>query len=133
MRSRVTSMGRIDYSGIGERIRRYRKEVGYTQRELADAIGGVQSTIASIEIGRTRGCLKTLDAIARSLGTTVDDLLHGDVERDLTNMPADNIPADIYEFMRNPESWKDIRALKSYLSIMRPTVKDGKDLLRNLV
>ena len=57
---------------MGERIRQLRIEEGMTQDQLAEQAGLKQSHIARIEAGCYSVRLDTLQAIARSLGCTVD-------------------------------------------------------------
>jgi transcriptional regulator with XRE-family HTH domain len=61
---------------IGERVKRLRQQRGLTQQALAMKAGLSISAVIHIERGRIpdpRG--STLLALARGLGTTVDDLL----------------------------------------------------------
>lgn len=52
---------------VGERIKFIRKERGYTQQKLADAIGVKQNTIAQYEIGRNAPIDAVITAICREL------------------------------------------------------------------
>lgn len=60
--------------GVGERIRRYRKAGGYTQRGLAEEIGVTESAVRNYELGlRTPGGPQ-LEAIARALDVAPESL-----------------------------------------------------------
>lgn len=50
---------------VGDRIRFIRKEKGYTQQKLAEAIGVKQNTIAQYEIGRNIPIDAVITAICR--------------------------------------------------------------------
>ena len=65
----------LDYAAIGMRIRRYRKERGYTQQFLAELSNQEPSNISHIERGATKLSLPTIVNIANALEVTVDDLL----------------------------------------------------------
>ena len=59
---------------IGQRVADLRKAAGMTQRQLGEACGLQNSHIARIEKGRYSVGFDTLQAIAESLGCTVDFL-----------------------------------------------------------
>ena len=65
----------LDYTAIGVRIRRLRKERGLTQQALAELSDQEPSNISHIERGATKLSLPTIVNIANALGTTVDALL----------------------------------------------------------
>ena len=65
----------LDYTAIGQRIRRLRKEKGLTQQMLAELSNQEPSNISHIERGATKLGLPTLVNIANALGVTADDLL----------------------------------------------------------
>ncbi len=65
----------LDYTAIGVRVRRFRKERGLTQQALAELSDQEPSNISHIERGATKLSLPTLVSIANALDVTVDDLL----------------------------------------------------------
>ena len=65
----------LDYTAIGIRIRRYRKEQGLTQQVLAEMSDQEPSNISHIERGATKLSLPTIVNVANALGVTVDTLL----------------------------------------------------------
>ncbi len=65
----------LDYVAIGVRIRRLRKERGYTQQKLAELSHQEPSNISHIERGATKLSLPTIVNIANALNVTVDELL----------------------------------------------------------
>lgn len=60
---------------FGERLRRYRKEKGLTQQELADRVGVSNKTVSRWESGGGYPDVSMLVPLARTLGVAVDDLL----------------------------------------------------------
>lgn len=65
----------IDYSAIGIRIRRKRKDMGLTQQKLVELARLEPSNISHIERGATKLGLPTIVSIANVLGCSVDELL----------------------------------------------------------
>lgn len=65
----------IDYKAIGKRIRKCRKQMRLTQRQLAEMSDLSDTNISHIERGATKLSLPSLIAIANSLNTTTDYLL----------------------------------------------------------
>lgn len=75
---------KIDYTAIGLRIRKLRKQKLWTQEKLAEKAEIAPDYLCRIELGRKRPSLTTILLIANALDTTVDDLLI-DVQK--RNMP----------------------------------------------
>ena len=57
---------------IGNRIAALRKKAGLTQEQLADRAGLQRTHVGRIEAGRYAVTLEVVQAIAQSLGMTVD-------------------------------------------------------------
>lgn len=64
--------------GFGARLKRYREEQGFSQQQLADAIGIHLSQLSRIEREASTPSAETLIALARALHASVDTLLVGD-------------------------------------------------------
>jgi transcriptional regulator with XRE-family HTH domain len=62
---------------LGQRIRRLRERTGYTQESFADMCGLHRNFIGAAERGEQNLTLKSLQVIARGLGTTMAKLLSG--------------------------------------------------------
>ena len=60
---------------IGSRIRKLRETKGFTQEELAGAVGMMRSNISRIEAAKHRPTLETLEKIAQALNISVADLI----------------------------------------------------------
>lgn len=63
---------------IGTRIRNARQERGWTQDQLATAIGVSRSAVAQWETGRAGQVTTNLTRIAQALDVSVGILLHGE-------------------------------------------------------
>ncbi len=66
---------------ISQRIRDARKERGWTQDDLAVAVGVSRSAVAQWETGRSGQLSANLSRIASTLGVNVEHLLHGTDKR----------------------------------------------------
>ncbi|GAA0704682.1 hypothetical protein GCM10010193_69600 [Kitasatospora atroaurantiaca] len=67
------------YERIGQRTKESREARGFTQQQLARAIGLTRASVGNIEAGHQRPQLHILIAIAQALGLSLFDLL-GDGE-----------------------------------------------------
>lgn len=83
---------KIDYLAIGKRIRTARLSKKITQETLSNMIDVTPTYISSIENGHAKVSLTTLLGIAKSLDTTVDQLLY-----DNTPILVSKFDADIKE------------------------------------
>jgi len=66
---------------IGARIRDARRRRGWTQDQLAQAVGVTRAAVAQWETGRAGQVTGNLTKIAASLETGVEYLMHGDDKR----------------------------------------------------
>jgi transcriptional regulator with XRE-family HTH domain len=64
--------------GIGARIRAARKAAGFTQAELAEAVGVEPESINRIENAKLSPSRGTLQKVAKALGVKLTDLLDDD-------------------------------------------------------
>ena len=65
----------MDYSAMGGRIRRLRKEKQLTQEQLAEAAEISLSFLGHIERGTRKPSVQTIVLIADALGCSVDEIL----------------------------------------------------------
>ena len=65
----------MNYNKIGEKIRKYRKEKGISQEELAEKVGISVTHMSHIETANTKMSLPVLVSMAEALGVKTDDLL----------------------------------------------------------
>ncbi len=79
-------MKKIDYSGIGQRIRHIRRAHSMSQEELASRIDISVTHMSHIETGNTKLSLQVLVDIARELHVTTDDLIYDKTEINETSI-----------------------------------------------
>ncbi len=65
----------INYTAIGLRIRKLRRQKFWTQEKLSEKAEIAPDYLCRIELGKKHPSLKTILLIANALNTTVDDLL----------------------------------------------------------
>ena len=65
----------MNYSKIGERVRKYRKAKGFSQELLAEKIGISVTHMSHIETGNTKLSLPVLASLSSALEIQADDLL----------------------------------------------------------
>lgn len=73
-----------DRAAAGERIRRRREKLGIPRREMADRIGRAEKYYADIERGYCGMSLDTMVDIAACLGITLDYIIFGNEEKNLS-------------------------------------------------
>lgn len=64
-----------DGESIGQRLARLRRERGYTQTDLAQNVGIIQSLVSAYEVDKLRLSAEMAARLARALGVSSDDLL----------------------------------------------------------
>lgn len=74
---------------MNTRIRQRRKEKGLSQAELAEKTGLTQTTISTIEKGKSDTTTKALCQIAKALDVSIDWLLFGETNEDTANKPPE--------------------------------------------
>ena len=65
---------------LGQRIRKQRTQLGWTQEALAEHIGVSTSFVGHIERGTRKASLETLVSVANSLKISLDYLLAGSLQ-----------------------------------------------------
>lgn len=65
----------MDYTDLGQRIRKQRTLQGWTQEALAERIGVSTSFVGHIERGSRKASLETLVSVANALNVSLDYLL----------------------------------------------------------
>lgn len=66
----------MDYYAIGQRIRKFRKALGFSQETLAEKVNISTTHMSHIETGNTKLSLPVLVALANVLEVRTDDLLY---------------------------------------------------------
>lgn len=113
----------IDYISVGERIKNTRISKNITQDKLAELIEVNQSHLSNIERGKTKMSTDTLVNISRSLNTSIDYLLFGDIilEYDqYTNMAI----LEVKEMLKDKE--------KNYIEAFINFCKDFTEFLQRI-
>ena len=59
---------------LGKKVQKHRKELGYTQEELAEKLHISRTHMGHIEQGRKSPSLKLMDKLARALKVKVSEL-----------------------------------------------------------
>ena len=70
----------MDYKGIGQRIREFRKLRSFTQEELAEEIGISPTHMSHIETGNTKLSLQVLADLSQTLNVTADSIIQTEVK-----------------------------------------------------
>ena len=70
-------------------LKKYRKNNGYTQKQLAEAVGVTQQAVAKWETDKASPDPEMLQKISSILNVTVDSLLDGATPNDKSKMPKD--------------------------------------------
>jgi transcriptional regulator with XRE-family HTH domain len=107
----ITGMGRRAYiaTEIGDRIRRLRKERGWTQKELAERIGCSQRAIVYYERDGKYPPAPVLAAMAGAFGISLDTIMAPDE-------PARKAGRDEPDLLNNPEDrrlWRKLQLIKT--------------------
>ena len=76
------TMYQIDYTNVGKRMKTLRKQAGYTQEQIADALDVTVAFISNIENDRVKMNLRVLSYYAKLLNVSIDYLLRPDGEKD---------------------------------------------------
>jgi len=91
----------MDIKDFGKRLAKVRKERGYTQEKLAEALGVHWNTIAKIESGMRKPSIELLVKIAELLNISID-YLFGNEKMDITTNEKINV-IDTTEFKERLE------------------------------
>ena len=99
---------------LGDKIRKLRKEKGFSLRQLADEISVSFVNISHIENGRVETSEKVIKELAKALDYDVDELLAtaDSINEDLKNI-IKKLPSAVPEFLRTAKNlteqeWKEL-------------------------
>lgn len=84
----------VDYSLLGQRVRRARKKAKLTQAKLAEKVGVSIPTISHIETGTNKVSLELFVSIANALNVTPDELILDSVPK-LASMYMQDLREDL--------------------------------------
>lgn len=91
---------------IGKKVREYRKNKGYSQKELGKRIGKSDNTISNYETGTIKPSQDALFALAHALDIRVDDLFpprgeSTDSLHQVLGISDENFSLDDLQFLKN--------------------------------
>lgn len=98
---------------IGQRIRNYRVQAGYSQEKLAEISGCHPTYIGQIERGEKNATLESIEKIASALKLPLSKLFEF-LENESND---DNIPRECYEFILSKSKAEQEHILKILLEI----------------
>lgn len=81
---------------LSENLKNCRESSGLSQVKVSERLGITRQTLSRWETGQTVPDARTLSALARLYGKTVDALLHGDPE-ELTEELVEELPVEALE------------------------------------
>lgn len=84
-------MNILDYFGIGQRIRKFRRAYNLSQEQLAERIGISTTHMSHIETGNTKLSLPVLVDIAKELNVQTDELIYDMPQITKTSLNAEII------------------------------------------
>lgn len=96
---------------LGERVKELRKEMGWSQAELADKVGTDARQVSRYENGRITPSLDVLARIAEVLNVSLDYLVFEDVPRRRLHTPENALGDRLAQVAELPEG--DLVALVS--------------------
>lgn len=91
------------FRALGARVAELRKESNITQVQLATTLGVSQQTVASWEVGRRGVPVSMLPALARSLGTSVEELVVDQDTRPARRGPAPKLQQQLERLSALPK------------------------------
>ena len=106
----------------GKKIRKLRKDLGLTQKELAQIVNVTNVSISGYERNERTPDIDTLVAIARALNTTPNYLLDFDVEITVLNEEA----TDTYNEYVSEDASRTLKELDKHEEAKRKIFNDPK-------
>lgn len=103
-RKRTLQLPPLDFGSetLGERLARIRKERGYTQVELAQKIGIIQSLVSDYETDRLRLSAEMAIRFALALDISTDELLHPQAKKVSSKKPSRRVMRRVEEIEKLP-------------------------------
>ena len=88
---------------LGSRVAHLRKELGFTQVQLAETLGISQQMVASYEVGRRRIPVSMLPSLAQALKVQTDALLGNETKTRSKRGPASQLQRSIERISELPK------------------------------
>lgn len=114
----------VDSKKIGQFILEKRKNLGYTQQQLADLLGVTNKAVSKWETGEGLPDISLFPVLAEVLDVTVDELLRGEQAENSENQQSGRVPGgdgavlSRYQLERQMEKFKKRCLLSLLLSIL---------------
>ena len=110
---------------LTENLKKYRKQAGYTQREMAEKLYISQQAYAKYEIGSSSPNPETLSKIAILLQCSMEDLTgskknNSDITKSISEVPSNELSEQektLLETFRNTTEFGRQRIIQSALNI----------------
>lgn len=110
----------MDYYGIGQRIRKFRKANQLSQDELAEKVGISTTHMSHIETGNTKLSLPVFISIANALSVRTDELLH-----DIPELTKTPLKQEIIEIL-DTCSINDLQILTDILKALKISLEKNR-------
>ena len=105
----------VDYSLLGQRVRRARKKAKLTQAKLAEKVGVSIPTISHIDTGTNKVSLELFVSIANALNVTPDELILDSVPK-LASMYMQDLREDLKDC--TPAEYKILTDMLSNMKML---------------
>lgn len=115
------SLPPIDWGkeSIGQRVARIRRERGYTQVELAEKIGIVQTLVTDYETDRLRLTAEMAVRFAMALDVSLDELLHPKAAKTSSRKPSHKVLRRLEQIEALPATQQTtlLRTIDTFLEV----------------
>lgn len=114
----------VDTKKVGEYIQEKRKDLGYTQQQLAEILGVTNKAVSKWETGEGLPDISLFPVLAEVLGVTVDELLRGEDAESNENKQGgallckDGAVLSRYQLERQIEKFKKRCLLSLLISVL---------------
>lgn len=113
----MSSIDKLFYQELGQRIAAFRKAQEITQVQLAEILGISQQTVAHYEVGRLRISVELLTVLAKTLSVSIEELIEAPPLNNATKRgPTSLLQKQIEQVSQLP------RAKQKFVSEMLDTV-----------
>ena len=114
----------VDSKKIGQYIQEKRKDLGYTQQQLAEVLGVTNKAVSKWETGEGLPDISLFPVLAEVLGMTVDELLRGEDAETSENKQRGTVPGgdgavlSCYQWERQIEKFKKRCLFSLFVSLL---------------
>lgn len=116
-------------ASFGKRIRKLRKDKGYTQQELADILGVNRATVAGYETKGTQPDHQKLEVLAKEFGVSTDYLLGLTDEKS----SADKIKKALTDDPELSDAWEKISQREDLQLLFKQTKDMDESSIRQII